>query len=66
MSEEIKLKPCPFCGGEAILVASKPGHEGRIWHIARCRDRRCIGASMNVWEYRPERAAANWNRRAEA
>lgn len=51
------LKPCPFCGGRAILVFSFYGAS-----VVRCERQRCLSSG-------PERATdagaiAAWNRRA--
>ena len=51
---EIKLKPCPFCGGEAKIVKSYY----TIW--AKCI---CCGAKSRC-EENEEKAAEAWNRRA--
>lgn len=52
--EEIKLKPCPFCGGKAKIVKTYT-----IWV-------KCINchASANCHSTKKEAAAA-WNRRME-
>ena len=53
MSE--KLKPCPFCGGEAYTTITEDGH---FW-VARCRD--CHAQIMlcnKEWQ-----AIKMWNRR---
>ena len=35
MVEEIKLKPCPFCGREAEFVSFRPNNNSsrRIWYV---------------------------------
>lgn len=65
MSEKIELKTCPFCGGKAMMAVSEPGHEDRVWFLAKCRELTCLGGNINRWEYTKERAAAAWNRRAK-
>ena len=67
-----KLKPCPFCGGNAKLITSAPSKlfsdEGETIHFkVKCDadDTGCIGAFVNLWEITKERAIEKWNRRAE-
>lgn len=62
MSEEIKLKPCPFCCGEAELVSDVFGGK-QVWFV-RCR---WEGGGVSVeTEDRPtpQEAAELWNKRA--
>lgn len=50
-----ELKPCPFCGGEAI---STPAVIDRTIMYAHCRDHRCPGWTVS-------RCTSNyWNTRA--
>lgn len=52
---EIKLKPCPFCGGEAEILNVDDRY------TAKCRSCFC-----GTGEYKdPERASETWNRRAD-
>lgn len=52
---EIKLKPCPFCGGEAEMFMLDDRY------TVRCRSCFC-----GTGEYKdPERASETWNRRAD-
>lgn len=60
-----ELKPCPFCGGEAKLVYSEPGHEDRIWCIVRCKDWNCPGEHLNEWYATDDDAIGKWNTRYE-
>lgn len=60
MSEE--LKPCPFCGGDARIIA-KP-YEPKV--CVGCDDDTCLGFSGLGWLYDSEKEATEaWNRRAE-
>ena len=67
MTDEIELKPCPFCGGKAIISSSTQDNR----FFARCT--RCA-ASIGVILYngwRPtfngrEDAADAWNNRIES
>lgn len=58
---EIKLKPCPFCGGKAhircIMVFERP------W-FPECEDERCIAGDTGVSFSTEEEAEEAWNRRA--
>ena len=56
MSDEIKLKPCPFCG--AVAQVTRFGTD----YIAECT---CCDASCASGDTR-ERAAGMWNSRADA
>lgn len=60
MSDE--LKPCPFCVGEARIIA-KP-YEPKV--CVGCDDDTCLGFSGLGWLYDSEKEATEaWNRRAE-
>lgn len=59
MSEE--LKPCPFCGGEAVLHHGRDLETGAIVHVARCVDSPDCGSgpftrlsaeTISVWNTR--------------
>lgn len=66
-----KLKPCPFCGGEAELYRMKRDSRKRygVYHmIATIKCRECTAqVSQAGWdeERAIENAAKMWNRRAE-
>ena len=60
---EIDLKPCPFCGGKAGMIASLSGREDRVWFVAKCTNHNCIGNYINIWDITPDKAAEAWNRR---
>ena len=51
-----KLKPCPFCGGEAEIRGKKPN---RTWVWILCRS--CRSESHGA--YSEEEAIDQWNRR---
>lgn len=66
---EIKLKPCPFCGGEAKLQTSMSISLQRI-SIAYVMCEECKAATDAVFEYEFEsddafiyEAIKRWNRR---
>lgn len=52
-----KLKPCPFCGGEAEII--KAQFLGGDNYACRCVD--CVAQSAFCWT--EEKAVAEWNRR---
>ncbi len=62
----IKLKPCPFCGGEAEIgwTQTSTPHP-----YARCRfgnllTPKCTGATLFTYRYNTEQETADaWNRR---
>ena len=60
-----KLRPCPFCGGEAHVLSEKTHNGGRKFRVG-CYDPCCSGAAFEgaVYFDRSEAVAA-WNRRAE-
>ena len=58
MSEELKLLPCPFCGGEAAIGGSYSQSMGRMF-VAKCDS---CGISSRIFYSKPEAIAA-WNRR---
>ena len=59
---EIKLLPCPFCGGEARLNhgISLDGIDG--W-VAECSNYQCIAHSSDSIYYSQDAAIAQWNTR---
>lgn len=58
--DEIKLKPCPFCGGPGVLRTV-----GKEWYV-ECGNRLiCNVSPWTVYTTSAEEAAEHWNRRAE-
>lgn len=61
---EIKLKPCPFCGGEAILKRDRIG-----LYCVKCTNCGCMTTfqfDLGEGEEVSKRKAADiWNRRAD-
>ena len=55
--DNLTLKPCPFCGGEAILV--KDFSSFKDWTYVRCKE---CGASTSV-SGNAYKAIELWNRR---
>lgn len=58
-----QLKPCPFCGGEAVLrhENSEMGRTHRIY----CLNEDCPIEPRTHWYWREEQAIEAWNRRVE-
>ena len=56
MTEETKLKPCPFCGGKPVIYKSMP--DRRAWVM--CSE--CGATSPSG--FREKTAIKAWNRRA--
>ena len=52
------LKPCPFCGGEPVVC----GYPDEFMVYVKCS--KC-GAMSGLVQATEEKAAENWNRRAE-
>lgn len=57
-----RLKSCPFCGGEAEIVAI-PSGKNRYSYSPRCKDRSCCGRNKKQW-VDLETAVYAWNKRA--
>ena len=55
--DDLKLKPCPFCGGEAILV--KDFSAFKDWTYVRCQG---CGAATSV-SGNAFKAIDSWNKR---
>ena len=60
---EIKLKPCPFCGGKAELMKNAfwPSTD---WWYAACSNLDCGILVQTADRLTPQEAAKLWNRRA--
>ena len=59
MSEE--LKPCPFCGGNPVLIQNAPGY-----YAVGCLGRDCRMSLRTCYCYTVEEATKIWNKRVEA
>ena len=57
---ELKLKPCPFCGGKAEVEYGASGYN--VYQIG-CQNGECFAYAG--WGDTPEEAAEAWNRRAK-
>lgn len=59
-----KLKPCPFCGGEAKLQ-EKIIAKGAWWSVV-CLNEKCGAHIFFYWaEWNKETNVKRWNRRAK-
>lgn len=59
MTKEIKLKPCPHCGGEAKLTDLTQAPKAWV----ECKE---CGARTRFFSNSNEAAVFDWNRRSEA
>ena len=58
--DEIKLKPCPFCGGVAMTICDRAPSEDSLFWV------RCFGCGAETSLFNSEEEAKEaWNRRAE-
>jgi Lar family restriction alleviation protein len=73
-NEEVKLKPCPFCGGDARLQVTERGVAVVCIRLSDCGCRTDYYLDFNVvigwddWKKRRsavEKAVEAWNRRAK-
>lgn len=74
---ELKIKPCPFCGGEAFLKEGKPTTFGTFEALVICKNcsASVIGVSRinfathkfeeNGYNLAKEQAIKAWNRRGD-
>ena len=56
-----ELKPCPFCGGEAIARPNLPTYGSDVMYYVICG--KCLMRTPLKWT--TEQAIEAWNRRAE-
>lgn len=70
-----KLKPCPFCGGEAKHNGGGCSVFGRMWWTVGCEDCDVWMSDPEVWDktrpgmldplFPPKICFTKWNRRVE-
>lgn len=67
---EIELKPCPFCGGEALLESEADPRYAPTFSDPGCANApvvwwcRCIECGATVaWKESAQKATESWNRR---
>lgn len=58
---ENELKPCPFCGGKAIMKITPHIPKGNDY-TPQCKDPSCCGRITKKWQDR-DVAVYAWNRR---
>ena len=65
--EELKIKPCPFCGGKAdVLERYRKGTPNRKMFWVECTSCGISQAHHDLSGYRtPNKAVERWNRRFE-
>lgn len=57
-----KLKPCPFCGGKAVMISEPIAHD-RFLVACKNRGDMCKCEPCTNWFATREEAAEAWNRR---
>lgn len=64
---DIKLKPCPICGGEIDKRSGRCNYGKKIMALdLKCKECGTIFKIKSEWEVNPYREAAEaWNRRVE-
>ena len=60
----VELKPCPFCGGIAVMRKNKNSFVPSYY--VRCGNNDCTVICATCNRQTPEEAANEWNSRAEA
>ena len=62
-----KLKPCPFCGGEAKIEHDwSVGNDGSAYFWATCNNRHCLVRPYSKEDFNSaEGAIEAWNTRAD-
>ena len=60
-ADEIKLKPCPFCGGEAKIMKDSVYEDNPYFVI--CTDKKCECYAVTNHCRTPYSAIKAWNRR---
>ena len=59
-----ELKPCPFCGGNAIVVATNYRHDETSFRV-RCANKECHIIPSTYENESMDFVIEVWNRRAE-
>lgn len=58
-ADDVILKPCPFCGGEAdVSEGTQGGHEARPWWYVECIKCAAMADSVDAWNSRTAPEAA--------
>lgn len=58
------LKPCPFCGGEAMRKTVISPFANEPWHYVSCENPRCRVEVVTAAYAKQRDATKAWNRRA--
>ena len=61
-----ELKPCPFCGGNNVLI--RPFLNGKRWNLAHCcakDDNGNLTIVIDVYGNSRDEVIKRWNRRVE-
>ena len=58
----IKLKPCPFCGAEPIVVDDN-ANKNRPQHLIRCKNISCTIRPKTDWYADKSEVVKHWNTR---
>ena len=59
-----ELKPCPFCGCNAIVIANRYRHDETCFYV-KCRNNECFVIPETYAHSDMECAIEAWNRRAD-
>ena len=59
------IKPCPFCGGEALLNTFENMYE-KVWSVSCCgeKDSHCAGLEGGGFRDSEDEVIEHWNKRA--
>ncbi len=64
---ETKLKPCPFCGGEAEIYKETPpdAYKDTVYYVGCSNIDECLVVPETMGYHDKQKAIAAWNKRAE-
>jgi len=62
VGDEVKLKPCPFCGGEAE-IDDKIYSFGPVEVVVQCSNNNCGVVPTTNYYYDKARSIKEWNKR---
>ena len=65
MSEELKIKPCPFCGNKDLMLGEPHGTLGGCYFVAcwKCYSSGPMGKRLDTPEESMQSAWERWNER---
>lgn len=61
--QEIELKKCPYCGGEAHVYSTESCTQNKMYYGVDCDSDECIVHTMVADYETAEEAIEAWNRR---